>query len=286
MTELPLIILNIQRGGPSTGLPTKTEQADLLQALYGRNGECPVPIVAPATPAECFTMVLEACRLSLKYMTPIFFLSDGYLANGSEPWLVPDASKLVKFGPSKLPPAAGFKPYARDEATLARPWAVPGTPGYEHRIGGLEKQDVTGNVSYDPDNHERMVRLRAAKVNKIAQDIPPTAILGASKGKVLVVGWGSTYGAITAAVKGMQAKGQSVSAIHLRHLNPLPPDVGEILSRFEHVLVPEMNMGQLLKLLRAKYLVPAVGLNKIKGQPFKIAEVEAGIEALLTGAGN
>jgi 2-oxoglutarate/2-oxoacid ferredoxin oxidoreductase subunit alpha len=281
MTELPLLIINVQRGGPSTGLPTKTEQADLLQCLYGRNGECPVPIVAAATPGECFTMVYEALRLAVKYMTPVFFLSDGYLANGSEPWLVPDAAKLPKFSFSTLPPAAQYKPYARDEQTLARPWAAPGTLGYEHRLGGLEKQDVTGNISYDPDNHERMVRLRAAKVNKIAQDIPPTEILGAKKGKVLVVGWGSTYGAITAAVKNCQKREESVSSIHLRHLNPLPPDLGDILSSFEHVLIPEMNMGQLLKVLRAKYLVPAVGLNKIKGQPFKISEIESGIEALL-----
>ena len=283
MTELPLVIVDVQRGGPSTGLPTKTEQADLLQAMYGRNGECPVPILAPATPAECFTMVYEACRLAIKYMTPIFLLSDGYLANGSEPWLIPDVTKLAKFYFSKLPPKEQYKPYMRDEQTLARPWAKVGTPGYEHRIGGIEKQDVTGNVSYDPENHEKMVRLRQAKVNKIAQDIPATQILGANKGQVLVVGWGSTYGAITAAVKNMQARGVSVSAIHLRHLNPLPTDLGDILSSFQHVLVPEMNMGQLLKILRAKYLVNAVGLNKIKGQPFKIAEIEAGIDALSKG---
>ena len=286
MTELPLLILNVQRGGPSTGLPTKTEQADLLQALYGRNGESPVPVVAAATPGECFTMVLEAARIAVKYMTPVFFLTDGYLANGSEPWLVPDASKLKKFEFSPTPSVADYKPYMRDEKTLARPWIAPGKAGYEHRLGGLEKQDVTGNVSYDPDNHERMVRLRAAKVNKIAQDIPPTEILGAKKGKVLVVGWGSTFGAITAAVRNMQKDGQSVSAIHLRHLNPLPPDLGDILSGFEQVLIPEMNMGQLLKVLRAKFLVNAIGLNKIKGQPFKIAEIESAIEALLKGGRN
>ena len=286
MTELPLVVLNVQRGGPSTGLPTKTEQSDLLQCLYGRNGECPLPVIAAATPADCFTMAFEACRIALKYMTPVFLLTDGYLGNGSEPWMIPDVSKLAKIVLSKLPSADQYKPYARDEATLARPWAAPGTPGYEHRIGGLEKQDVTGNVSYDPDNHERMVRLRAAKVNKIAQDIPPTEIFGAKKGKVLVVGWGSTYGAIRAAVQNMQAKGQSVSAIHIRYLNPLPPDLGDILSGFESVLVPEMNMGQLLKVLRAKYLIPAVGLNKIKGQPFKIVEIENAVEALLKGGRN
>ena len=286
MTELPLVIVNVQRGGPSTGLPTKTEQSDLLQCLYGRNGESPVPVIAAATPSDCFTLAFEACRIALKYMTPVFLLTDGYLGNGSEPWLVPDVSKLKKIELNKLPAAADYKPYARDEKTLARPWAPPGLKGYEHRIGGIEKQDITGNVSYDPDNHERMVRLRAAKVNKIAQDIPPTEILGAKKGKVLVVGWGSTYGAITAAVRNMQAKGQSVSSIHIRHINPLPPDLGDIFSGFENVLVPEMNMGQLLKVLRAKFLVPAVGLNKIKGQPFKIAEVEAAVDALLTGGRN
>ena len=281
MTELPLLIINVQRGGPSTGMPTKTEQSDLLQCLYGRNGDCPVPILAAATPAECFTLSYEALRLAVKYMTPIFFLSDGYLANGSEPWLIPDASKLPAFEISKLPPKEQYQPYSREEQTLARPWAAPGTPGYEHRIGGLEKMDVSGNVSCDPDNHERMVRLRAAKVNKIAQDIPPTQILGAKKGKVLVVGWGSTYGAITAAVRNCHNRGDFVSAIHLRYINPLPPDLGDILSGFEQVLVPELNMGQLLKVLRAKYLVPAVGLNKIKGQPFKISEVEVCVESLL-----
>lgn len=283
MTELPVVILNVQRGGPSTGLPTKTEQSDLLQALYGRNGECPVPVLAAATPGDCFLMAYEACRIAIKYMTPVFLLTDGYLANGSEPWLVPDAAALTKFERTPLIPVSDFKPYKRDPETMARPWAVPGTKGYEHRIGGIEKQETTGNVSYDPDNHERMVRLRAAKVNKIAQDIPPTEVLGAKKGKVLVVGWGGTYGAITAAVQNLQKAGKSVSSVHLRHLNPLPPDLGDILAGYEHVLVPELNMGQLLKVLRAKYLVPATGLNKIKGQPFKVSEVEAAIETLLKG---
>lgn len=283
MTELPLVILNVQRGGPSTGLPTKTEQADLLQALYGRNGECPLPVLAAATPGECFEMAYEACRIAVKYMTPVFLLTDGYLANGSEPWLVPDAAKLTKFEQTALPPVADWKPYKRDPETMARAWVAPGKAGYEHRIGGIEKAETTGNVSYDPDNHERMVRLRAAKVNKVSQDIPPTQILGEKKGKVLVVGWGGTYGAITAAVQGMQKAGKSVSSVHLRHLNPLPPDLGDILASFEHVLVPELNMGQLLKVLRAKYLVPATGLNKIKGQPFKVSEVEAGIDAILKG---
>ncbi|MFI5363579.1 MAG: 2-oxoacid:acceptor oxidoreductase subunit alpha [Elusimicrobiota bacterium] len=283
MTELPIVILDVQRGGPSTGLPTKTEQADLLQALYGRNGESPVAVLAAATPGDCFMMAFEACRIAVKYMTPVFLLTDGYLANGSEPWLIPDASKLPKFGRTALPPAAEFKLYKRDPETMARAWPVPGTKGFEHRIGGIEKQDVTGNISYDPDNHERMVRLRAAKINKIAQEIPPLEILGAKKGKVLVVGWGGTYGAITAAVQNLQKAGKSVSSVHLRHLNPMPPDLVDIMAGFEHVLVPELNMGQLLKVLRAKYLVPATGLNKIKGQPFKVSEVEAGVEALLKG---
>jgi 2-oxoglutarate ferredoxin oxidoreductase subunit alpha len=286
MTELPLVIVNVQRGGPSTGLPTKTEQSDLLQCLYGRNGESPVPVVAAATPGDCFLMAFEACRIALKYMTPVFLLTDGYLGNGSEPWMIPEVAKLAKIELSKLPPAAQYKPYARNEETLARPWAAPGLAGYEHRIGGIEKQDITGNVSYDPDNHERMVRLRAAKVNKIAQDIPSTEILGAKKAKVLVVGWGSTYGAIRAAVQNMQTKGQSVSAIHIRYLNPLPPDLGDIFSGYDNILVPEMNMGQLLKVLRAKYLIPAVGLNKIKGQPFKIVEIENAVDALLKGGRN
>ena len=283
MTELPLVILNVQRGGPSTGLPTKTEQADLFQALYGRNGESPVPVIAAATPGDCFEMAYEACRLAIKYMTPVFLLTDGYLANGSEPWLVPDPAKLTKFEQAELPPAGEWKPYKRDPETMARAWATPGTKGYEHRIGGIEKADVTGNVSYDPDNHERMVRLRAAKVNKIAQDIPPTKILGEKKGKILLVGWGGTYGSITAAVQNLQKNGKSVSSIHLRHLNPLPPDLGDILAGFEQVLVPELNMGQLLKVLRAKYLVPATGLNKIKGQPFKVSEIENAVETLLKG---
>jgi 2-oxoglutarate ferredoxin oxidoreductase subunit alpha len=283
MTELPVVILNVQRGGPSTGLPTKTEQADLFQALYGRNGESPVPVLAAATPGDCFQMAYEACRIAVKYMTPVFLLTDGYLANGSEPWLIPDVAGLAKFGKVALPPTGEFKLYKRDPETMARPWPAPGTPGYEHRLGGIEKQDITGNISYDPDNHERMVRLRAAKVNKIAQDIPPTEILGEKKGKVLLVGWGGTYGAITAAVQNLQKAGKSVSSVHLRHLNPLPPDLGDIMAGFEHVIVPELNMGQLLKVLRAKYLVPATGLNKIKGQPFKVSEIEAGVEAILKG---
>ncbi|OGS41925.1 MAG: 2-oxoglutarate ferredoxin oxidoreductase subunit alpha [Elusimicrobia bacterium RIFOXYD12_FULL_66_9] len=286
MTELPLVILNVQRGGPSTGMPTKTEQSDLLQALYGRNGDCPVPVLAAATPGDCFAMAYEACRLAVKYMTPVFLLTDGYLANGSEPWLVPDAAKLAKFGKPAMLPLSEYKSYKRDPKTMARPWAVPGMKGYEHRLGGLEKQDVTGTVSYDGENHDRMVRLRAEKVAKMAQDIPPTEVLGAKKGKVLLIGWGGTYGSITAAVQNLQKRGEKVSSVHLRHLNPLPPDLGEILKGFDHVLVPELNMGQLLQVLRAKYLIPAIGFNKIKGQSFKVFEIEAAVDALLKGGKN
>ncbi len=281
--ELPLVILDIQRGGPSTGLPTKTEQADLLQAMFGRNGECPVAIVAAATPGDCFTMAIEACRIALKYMTPVFFLSDGYLGNGSEPWRLPKLSELPNLRVPNATDPKDFKPYKRDPETLARPWALPGTPGLEHRIGGLEKQDVTGNVNYEPDNHEHMVRLRAQKIAGIAKEIPPTEVLGPKKGKVLVVGWGSSYGAITAAVREFQAREEAVASIHLRHIHPFPPDLGDILSHYEKILVPELNLGQLLLLLRAKYAVPAVGLNKVKGQPFKISEIRDAITQLLEG---
>jgi 2-oxoglutarate ferredoxin oxidoreductase subunit alpha len=281
MTELPLVIANIQRGGPSTGLPTKTEQADLLQAVCGRNGECPVVVLAPATPSDCYWMAIEAVRIAIKYMTPVFFLSDGYLANGAEPWKIPDASELPRIEVDLWTKQDGFKPYARDPETLARPWAVPGTPGLQHRIGGLEKEDGSGNVSYDPLNHDKMVRLREEKIAGVARDIPPLKILGPELGKVLVVGWGSTQGAITSAVESLQRKGVSVSAVHLRHLNPFPQDLGEILRRFKKVLVPELNLGQLLKLLRARYLVDAVGLNKVQGKPFKVAEIVQAVEGLL-----
>ncbi len=283
--ELPLIVLDIQRGGPSTGLPTKTEQSDLLQAMFGRNGESPIPIVAPATPGECFIMAIEAVRLAVRYMTPVLYLSDGYLANGSEPWLIPDISSLPAIEvrhPEKLPEGeTKFLPYLRDEKTLARPWAVPGTAGLEHRIGGLEKQDVTGNVSYDPENHERMVKLRAAKVAGIAQDIPELEVFGEDEGEVLVVGWGSTYGAIVSAVERLQGQGAAVSSIHLRYLNPFPRNLGRLLGRFDKVIVPEMNLGQLCLLLRAKFLVDAHPISKVQGKPFKISEIEAGIRKFL-----
>ncbi|HVG22501.1 MAG TPA: 2-oxoacid:acceptor oxidoreductase subunit alpha [Blastocatellia bacterium] len=280
MTELPVVIIDVQRGGPSTGLPTKTEQADLLQAMFGRNGECPVAVVAAATPGDCFHMAIEAFRIATRHMLPVIFLTDGYLANGAEPWRLPSMDELPKFEVAFAKEAAGFYPYNRDPETLARPWAIPGTPGLEHRIGGIEKQDITGNVSYEPENHMHMVMTRAEKVARIADDVPELEVFGPSQGRLLVVGWGSTYGAITSAVEEMQKQGRSVSSIHLRHLNPFPKNLGEILGRFDRVLVPELNMGQLAMLLRAKYLVPAVSYPKVKGKPFKISELTAKIEEL------
>lgn len=271
MTELPLIVIDVQRGGPSTGLPTKTEQADLLQAMFGRNSESPVGIVAPATPADCFRMAIEAVRLATKYMAPVFFLSDGYLGNGSEPWEIPSLDSLPEMKVNLRTEVDGFFPYLRDEKTLARPWAVPGTPGLEHRIGGLEKQNITGNVNYEPDNHDFMVRLRAEKIHRMQQDIPPLEVFGKPEGKVLVLGWGSTYGAITTAVEQMQEKGHAVSSAHLRHLNPFPSNLGEVLKNFETVIVPELNLGQLCLLIRARFLVDAVSLSQVKGKPFKVS---------------
>ena len=281
MTELPLVVLDVQRGGPSTGLPTKTEQADLLQVLYGRNSDSPVPVVAASTPGDCFFAAIEACRIAVKYMTPVVLLTDGYLANGAEPWSIPEVEDLPELKAEFRTDPEGFIPYLRDPETLARPWVKPGTPGLEHRIGGIEKSDGTGNVSYDPANHEHMVRTRAAKVAGIADDIPPARVEGEEKGKLLIIGWGSTYGSITTAVSVLQARGASVSHVHLRHLNPLPRNLGGIISNFEKVLVPEMNMGQLLTVLRAEYLVDALGFNKIQGQPFKISELVDKIEEVL-----
>jgi 2-oxoglutarate ferredoxin oxidoreductase subunit alpha len=282
--EIPLVICDIQRGGPSTGLPTKTEQADLLQALFGRNSEAPIPIVAAATPSDCFWAALEASRIAIKYMVPVILLSDGYLANGAEPWRIPDAGDIpeipVHFATEPNSPA-GYLPYKRDPQTLARPWAVPGTPGLEHRIGGLEKQDVSGNINYEPLNHEKMVRIRAAKVAAVAQDIPDIEPAGDAEGDLLIIAWGSTHGAITAAVNAQRAEGRRIGHVHLRHLNPLPSNLGEVIKRFKQVLVPELNMGQLLWVLRAKYLVDAVGLNKIQGRPFKQSELEQKIEEML-----
>jgi 2-oxoglutarate ferredoxin oxidoreductase subunit alpha len=279
--ELPMIITDIQRAGPSTGMPTKPEQADLLQALYGRHGEAPVPVIAASTPVDCFYAAFEAVRIAVTYMTPVILMTDGYLANASEPWRFPKAADLPDVKVDFRTDPQGFFPYLRDERTLARPWVRPGTPGLEHRVGGLEKDYLTGNISYAPTNHEQMVRVRYRKMAKITQEIPPTRIDGPEKGKLLVIGWGSTYGSITAAVREFQAQGKSVSHVHLRFLNPLPADLGEIIGRFEKVLVPEMNMGQLLRVLRADYLVDAVGLNKIQGRPFKVSEISAKIVRML-----
>lgn len=273
MTELPIVILDVQRGGPSTGLPTKTEQADLLQAMFGRNSESPVAIVAPATPADCFNMAIEAVRIATRYMVPTFYLSDGYIGNGSEPWEIPAVENLPDISVPNATNAEGFFPYSRDEKTLSRPWAVPGTPGLEHRIGGIEKQHITGNVSYDPDNHDFMCRLRAEKVERIAQEIPRLEVFGKPEGKVLVLGWGGTYGAITTAVEQLQAEGASVSSAHLRYLNPFPANLGEVLGKFDKVIIPEINLGQLSMLIRAKYLIDAIGFNLVKGKPFKVSDL-------------
>ena len=281
MLELPLIVCNIQRGGPSTGLPTKTEQADLLQAVHGRNSEAPVPVLAASTPSDCFSTVFEAARIAIKFMTPVIFLSDGYLGNGAEPWLLPDVKSLPDIHPNFRTDPQGFHPYLRDEKTLSRPWAIPGTPGLEHRIGGLEKQHITGNVSYDPDNHEFMVRMRQNKVDRIADDIPPAVTEGDDKGELLVVGWGGTYGAIRTAVENKRAEGKSVTHLHLKYINPFQSNVGEILYNFKHILVPELNLGQLSKLLRAKYLVPAMTLSKVQGLPLKAIEIEEKIDEIL-----
>ena len=276
--EIPLVVVNVQRGGPSTGLPTKTEQADLLQAMFGRHGEAPLPVLAASSPSDCFETVYEACRISLEHMTPVIFLSDGYIANGSEPWRFPSEDKLADIKVSFLDKANGengvLLPYKRNEK-LVRPWIKPGTKGLEHRIGGLEKQNETGNVSYDPKNHEEMVRIRAAKVEKIADSIPlakPDS--GKEKAKVLVLGWGSTYGAIKTAVLELLAEGKDVAHVHLRYINPFPKNLGELLKGYEKILIPEMNNGQLLQLIRAKYLVPAIGIDKIQGLPFTTAEIK------------
>jgi 2-oxoglutarate/2-oxoacid ferredoxin oxidoreductase subunit alpha len=282
--ELPLLVIDIQRSGPSTGMPTKTEQADLLQVLYGRNGEAPVPVVAACTPSDCFSAAVEAARIALRYRTPVVLLSDGYLANGSEPWLLPDVASLPDISvPFATEPnhEGDFWPYLRDEATLARPWAVPGTPGLEHRIGGLEKADGTGNISYDPENHDRMINLRAAKVAGIANDIPRLEVDHQDGSRLLVLGWGSTYGPIGAAVRRVRASGARVSVAHLRHLNPFPANLGEVLGNYDKVLIPEMNLGQLRMLVRARYLVDAVGYNKVRGLPFKAEELADAIIGLL-----
>jgi 2-oxoglutarate ferredoxin oxidoreductase subunit alpha len=287
--ELPLVVVDIQRGGPSTGLPTKTEQSDLLQVMFGRNGEAPIPVVAASTPADCFHTVIEAARIALTYRTPVVVLTDGYLANGSEPWRIPSLDELdeIPVDFATEPNHEGeYWPYLRDPETLARPWALPGTPGLEHRIGGLEKADGTGNISYDPENHDKMVHLRAAKVAGIARDIPPLQVDDQEGARLLVLGWGSTYGPIGAAVRRVRARGGKVAQAHLRHLNPFPANTGEVLGRYERVLIPEMNLGQLRKLLRAEFLVDAVGYNRVRGLPFKGDELAAVIELHLSELGD
>ena len=284
MLELPLVVVNVQRGGPSTGLPTKTEQADLLQAMYGRNGECPLPIIACRSPADCFDTAIEAWRIAVRFMTPVMLLSDGYVANGAEPWRIPDVASLPPIevthpGPREDgdPP---FLPYQRDEH-LARPWAIPGTPGLMHRIGGLEKEDGTGNVSYDPDNHQKMVQIRQRKVDLVAEDIPDQTVDGPDSGDLLVLSWGGTYGACTTAVRRCREQGLSVAHAHLRYLNPFPRNLGSLLGRYRRVLVPELNMGQLRLLVDVKYHIECVGLNKIKGKPFAVSEIVSKIKETL-----
>jgi len=285
MTELPLVIVDVQRGGPSTGLPTKMEQADLFQAVMGRNSECPVPVIAAATPSDCFDCAIEAFRLAVKYMTPVILLSDGYLATGAEPWRIPSVESLPKIEVKHPTDPEGFHPYNRDE-NLSRPWAIPGTVGLEHRVGGLEKANITGNVSYDPQNHQRMCELRRDKVLGIAKELPKIKIMGRDSGDLLVVSWGSTYGAVYTAVVRAQEKGLSVSHVHLRYLYPLQSDLGDILRNFKKILLPENNLGQLRLLLRAEYLLDIKGLNKVQGKPFMIREIEAGIEKMLKEDGH
>ena len=282
MTELPMIIVDVQRGGPSTGLPTKTEQADLLMAMFGRNGESPLVILAPCSPGDCFDIAIEATRIALQHMVPVFILSDGYLANGSEPWPVPTAANLEPIVVKHPTNPEGFKPYERDERGV-RPWAIPGMAGFEHRIGGLEKAETTGSVSYEPENHQRMTQLRAQKVAKVADELPALEPFGDASGDLLVLGWGGTYGSITTAVARAREEGKSVSAAHLRYLSPMPKNLGEVLSRFKRVLVPELNTGQLRLLVRSKFLVDARGLNKIQGRPFLVEEIEQAIDMMLTG---
>jgi 2-oxoglutarate ferredoxin oxidoreductase subunit alpha len=281
-TELPIVICDVQRAGPSTGMPTKPEQTDLLQSMYGRHGESPVPIIAAMTPGDCFTAAYEAIRIAVKYMTPVILLTDGQLANGAEPWLVPDVSKLPEIKVEFVSNPEGFQPYSRDEETLSRPWAIPGTPGLQHRIGGITGEHLTGNISYSPSNHELMIRMRARKIAGITREIPPIEIFGdADGGDIVMLGWGSTFGPIREAVKQSRAKGKKVSHIHLRYLNPLPADLADKLRTFKKVMVAEMNMGQLLKMVRADYLIPAIGINKIQGRPFKVAELVTRISRAL-----
>jgi len=282
VAELPLVIVNSQRAGPSTGMPTKTEQSDLMQAMYGRNGDTPVPVISAHSPSSCFELGIEAVRIATKYMTPVIVLTDGYLANASEPWQIPDVGTLEKFPVKFRTEVEGFQPYLRDPDTMSRPWAIPGTPGLEHRIGGIEKDFDSGNISYEPANHQRMTEVRAAKVAGIANDIPEQEVaFGAPSGALAVVGWGSTFGPIDQAVREAHAGGRDVSHIHLTHLNPFPRNLSDLLKGYERILVPEMNTGQLVRMLRAEFLLPAEGLNKVSGQPFKVSEILAAIDAAL-----
>ena len=283
MVELPMVAINVQRAGPATGSPTKTEQGDLLSTIFGRHSQSPVPVLAPSTPGDCFHTVIEAFEIAVEYMTPVIVLSDGYLANSAEPWKIPDVDSLTRKTVSfaKESEDSQFQPYRRNPDSLARPWAIPGTPGLEHRVGGLTKEDITGNVVYGPENHQHMVDLRAEKVARIANFIPPIEVDGPDSGKLLVIGWGGTRGAITAAVEEAQAKNQAVSQAHIKHLNPFPSNLGEVLGRFEHVLCPELNEGQLAMLLRARYLVDVQSFSKIAGQPFKVGEISERINAIL-----
>ncbi len=284
ITELPLVIVNVQRGGPSTGLPTKTEQADLLQAIYGRHGESPVPVIAASTPSNCFSYAVEAARIAVKYMTPVLLLTDGYIANGTEPWKIPHASELPKIDVKFRTEADGFQPYLRDD-NLSRPWVKPGTPGLEHRIGGLEKQDITGNVSYDADNHDHMVHLRAQKVKNIQNDIPDLTVEGDSDAKLLVLGWGGTYGSIKEAVMKARKEGHKVAQAHLNYLNPFPKNLGDLLNKYDKILVPEINLGQLAKLLRSEFLVDVIQYNVVRGLPLKSYDIKNKIIELI-GGGN
>ncbi len=278
IAELPMVIVNVQRGGPSTGLPTKTEQSDLFQAMYGRNGEAPIPIIAPATPGDCFFAAYEACRVAVKYMTPVIVLTDGYLANGSEPWQVPRLDDLipfdVKFADKSDLSDGQFMAYVRNKDTFARPWAIPGTEALEHRIGGLEKEDLTGNVSYDPENHHHMVETRAKKVESIANEFEPSEIYGDDSGDLLILSWGGTMGSCRAATESLHEEGEKVSHVHLRWVNPLPKDLGEILIKFKHVLIPEINYGQLIQIIRSEYLVDARGLNQVRGKPISSSDIQ------------
>ena len=285
MAELPIVIINVQRGGPSTGLPTKTEQSDLMQAMYGRNGEAPIPVLASSTPGDCFFAAYEACRIAVKYMTPVILLTDGYLANGSEPWQVPKVADLPDFDVSYADESnladGQFLSYSRDKKTLARPWAIPGTPGLEHRIGGIETEDLTGNVSYDPDNHEYMVETRAKKVEAITNEIGPSKIFGNKSGELLILSWGGTKGACRSATEALKADGKKVSHLHLRWINPFPKDLGEKLIKFKHILIPEINYGQLIKIIRAEFLVDAQGLNQVRGKPISSSDIQDAANKLI-----